>query len=143
MNDSQMTGGLPRSPRGTRRPWQTIVAHIKDIEFQDLHDNGKVLVILVKNSARDDSEIYEFRWAKFCSYKNTDESQNLPWNPEDNYDGAWQNTFTIENSSWLFSLKEQNGLMDAIYPNAQHFVICTESFIIEIISDQEPEISLL
>ena len=48
-------------------------------------------------------------------------------------------SFKVAESVWLEELRAE-GVLEAVYPTCQHFVICTDHKIIEVLAPREPRI---
>ncbi|MGH9551327.1 MAG: hypothetical protein ACRD3W_18225, partial [Terriglobales bacterium] len=59
----------------------------------------------------------------------------------------WTATSLIEDSPWLDEVRgvapAGESFVDVLHPNPKHFVILTEDYVMEILSDEEPEIKLI
>jgi hypothetical protein len=122
----------------SRQHWLTAVSDCSSLAFIELTCRRN-LELVVDGGELGRVEKFRFVWKEFFSYKVTLEEHGVPW-PCSTQDTKWGCTNKVLNSSWLASLKDGDGYVDLLHPDAEHFVVITSDYVIEVISNQDPEI---
>ena len=87
---------------------------------------------------------YQFTFGICPAYRNTLEEFCLGlWDHLKNNYPDCGNTFIVNNSPWLRDLRHNECLIDVHCPGAKHFVIVTGDDVIEILSNEEPAITMI
>lgn len=137
-----MEDGVTMQKKGDRQDWITPVSGFRFLSFESLIDNGK-LEITVANGSVNDGRSYCFKWNRFYAYRNTLEEHGLPWDLDTSGSSKSGNTNKVLNSLWISSIREVDGYLDMLEENAQHFVIYTTDYVIEVMASSEPDITEL
>lgn len=125
----------------TRRDWNTPISGWVYPGFLKLESDLDVMKFVVQDQGKHGSgEIYRFEWREFCAFRSTLEEHRYPWLKLAKDPCSSAPTHIIADSSWIDQLRTEGGLLDSIYPDAQHYAIYTTSFWIEVISNREPKI---
>lgn len=120
--------------------WNTLFSDKKYLFMESLLDSDCKLIITLF----DDKEIrYKVTFNNFPSYRNLLEKYRLNlWGKID-----WNivgNSWIVENSNWLNFLNKSEPLITHHEENLKHYVICTESDVVEVLSsDENPIIEIL
>lgn len=132
--------------RGIRIDWLTAASQHEDLDFIELRGDCSSLVVIVESASTDrDAPVFQycFKWNSFCAYRNTLEEHRLPWDLETHTPSQSGATNIVSDSGWIRELKEKNDLLEILQPNLRHYVIANSTYTTEILSNQEPEISII
>ncbi|HEY9773533.1 MAG TPA: hypothetical protein V6C81_06960 [Planktothrix sp.] len=130
---------MSKANRGQREHWQTDVSDFDYLSFGSVELDSE-LTVSVWGSSSGRHQSFEFIWDSFCAYRLIDEAQFVPWEILPN-DIEWHHTHKVIDSGWIAELGDGNEHLAMQYPKLQHFVVATDAFWIEILSENEPEIS--
>jgi len=125
-----------------RQDWYTPVSSFKTINFTRLWDDGS-LVLAVENAECGDDRVFKFTWPTFYSYRSTMEGDGLPWSLAAKEPWLSGCTQQLSESDWIRGLRERSDYFQTVHPNAIHYVICTSTYVIEVLSNERPEIEVL
>lgn len=123
-----------------RMDWVTPVFGLRNLHFESLTIDLSSHYLSIVHSAKlpsGEEVSYCFLWSRMCAYKVTDEEHWIPWSLDQHKNGP---THMVTNSAWIAELRLGNNALDMFQPNLRHFVICSDSFVIEVLSQDDPEI---
>lgn len=126
-----------------REDWHTPISGTYFVELVKLIDDGALSITFFVTTEEKQNLYYRFRWHEFCAYRNTLEEHRLPWNYRTETKSQSQPTNIVRNSSWIAELREGNDLLDILQSGVRHYVIGNATYTTEIISNQEPEITIV
>jgi hypothetical protein len=119
--------------------WETDLSNIDYLFFESLCDTEKGLVITLSNK---EDDIFEILFENHPAYRSILEEYKLNlWAIKDNEWNHLGNTWIVENSDWLSELKKEEPLITHVEKQLKHYLISTQSAIIEVLSsDKEVKI---
>ena len=115
--------------------WETPISNERLLSMISLVDDGEKLSIIVGKFP--DSKHVRFVFKDYPAYRNIQELYRTElWNKL--YQKNLGSTLIIPQSEWIASFK--NEVLIDNFPDAVHYMICTEDGCIEVLSDAFPEI---
>jgi hypothetical protein len=122
----------------TSERWETPVSDVPVLFFESLIDDGSlhIRVADVRGGKR-----WRFTFTDAPGYANLLEEYRLAlWQRDRDAKGlGW--TVRVPNSPWLAYLRRTEALLDVHHPGLQHFQIGTETAVIDVVAQGEPEIA--
>ena len=121
------------------KKWKTDLSELDYLFFESLSDSEKGLVITLSNSQDVNFEVI---FKNYPAYRNVLEEYKLNlWAIRDKKWFEIGNTWIVENSDWLNQLEKDESLITHHEDKLKHYLICTQSAVIEILSsDCNPNI---
>jgi hypothetical protein len=121
--------------------WDTPIADINAIGLVSLTDASRKLEIVVEAFRQPIRSRWRFTFTSYPCYRNIMEEYRLSlWKYLDDSNQRCGFTFTVEQSPWIASFEPSEPLLAQNHKKLRHFVICTEDDILEVISNDEPQI---
>jgi len=120
--------------------WETPVSNAVSLAMVSLIDEGQLSIILqdLKNLRR---RRFKFAFTRYPAYRNIPEEYRTElWEHVAETRKALGWTFTVTNSDWVISLRQNEPMLDVNHPHLTHYVIGTEDDVIEILSPEAPSI---
>ena len=120
--------------------WQTPVSDAKSLAMVSLLDNGK-LSITVQDLRDPERRRFRFTFKNYPAYRTMLEVyQSNFWDGFNNEgtDSGW--TRIIRESRWLAVLEDTDPYLEESNPGLFHYMICTEDDVIEVLSNEPPEV---
>lgn len=115
--------------------WETPFSNERLGTLTSLVDDGERLVIMVGDSS---GQRFRFAFTDYPAYRNIQELYRTElWNKL--YERNLGSTLIIPESEWIASLKREG--FEIYYPDAVHYMICTDDGCVEVLSDTLPEIT--
>ena len=120
--------------------WETPVSAAKSLAMVSLLDNGN-LSITVQDLRDPERRRFCFTFKNYPAYRNMlEEYQTSLWEEVKDESGEAGWTRIIRESRWLASLKETEPFLEESNPGLLHYMICTEDDVVEILSNEPPEV---
>jgi hypothetical protein len=130
------------SKRRTKGVWRTPLSKYRFLQFETLTDNGTLSIIAKGNSEHEASPIRcRFNWNYFLAYRNKPEEHGDRFDLVDDEDSGA--TFIVADSQWFREESEGDGLAEINHSGALHYVILTGDYQTEILSNVQPEVTIL
>lgn len=117
--------------------WETDLPESNDLFFEYLSDSEKGLVITLSNNK---DHKFEIIFDNYPAYRNILEEYRLNlWAIKDERWSDLGSTWTVDNSDWLEQLQKDEPLIVHHEKQLKHYIIITQSAVIEILSsDNNP-----
>jgi hypothetical protein len=120
---------------GKRKTWSTPVSHLVPLAFASLEDAEQFAIVVHQEGS---SDRLFFRWNELIAYRCTKEEHGLPWEFNASELKSAGCTHFVDDSPWIAQLRDGNDLFDLLAHNAVHFVILTTTYVVEVISNEQP-----
>lgn len=124
--------------------WDTPLSDIESVALASLSDSAGELAITIEAPRESGRPRWEIVFDTYPGYRNLLEEFRLQlWEHLDGTKQRCGNTFSVANSPWIESLRQNEGLFEHHHPTISHYVILTEDDVLEILSPRSPIISSL
>ena len=120
--------------------WETPVSDAKSLAMVSLLDNGK-FSITVQDLRDPQRRRFRFTFTNYPAYRNMLEVYQSNFWEGFNHQGkdtGW--TRIIRESRWLALLNETEPFLEESNPGLLHYMICTEDDVVEVLSNEPPEV---
>ena len=122
--------------------WETPVSNLKSIAMVSLIDNGSLTIVL--EDLQGERKRWSFSFESAPAYFNLmEEFRGEMWSEINWSKDGLGRTLKFPSSMWLQKLKESDDLIEVLKPNLEHYQIVTEDDVIDILSEEEPQIKEL
>ncbi|WP_107039564.1 hypothetical protein [Brumimicrobium mesophilum] len=114
--------------------WETAFSEIEWLFMESLIDNKSILTILLTDNK---DNLFEVTFNNYPAYRNILEEYRLNlWGIRDEKWPNLGNAWIVKNSDWLTDLTESEPLLNHHEGKLNHFIICTQDDVIEILSNE-------
>lgn len=116
--------------------WETPVVDIHAVALVSLIDNVS-LEVTVEATRMPGRPRWRFVFDRVAAYRNILEEYRLElWGHLDESGQRCGFTFTVQDSPWIAELRPNEPLLELYNPGLQHYVLCTDDDVIEVLSAQ-------
>jgi hypothetical protein len=125
--------------KSSLKEWITPISNLKYVNLESLIYRVPKLYITLYIDEENIRRVFNVVFNDIITYKCTEDTYTEYFWYEKNEEGTFSAlTAILLNSEWIESLNNKEPLLKLVNPNIAHYIIITESFDIEILSNQLP-----